>query len=145
MFPDECRKMNAPPDLRSRLVVDPRNIPARLDELRTLKDGWLDGGGLAPSAKGLDWLATALDEHFPDNLPLPYVYPVAEGGVQLEWPLKPQEVSLEIDFGQKSGEWHVLNIDTNAEELKSLNLAEEAAWSWVIKRLTELVGATQLD
>jgi hypothetical protein len=142
MFPDECRKMNAPPDLRSRLVVDPRNIPARLDELRTLKDGWLDGGGLAPSAKGLDWLATALDEHFPDNLPLPYVYPVAEGGVQLEWPLKPQEVSLEIDFGQKSGEWHVLNIDTNAEELKSLNLAEEAAWSWVIKRLTELVGAT---
>jgi hypothetical protein len=137
MSPGDSRKMNAQRYLRPRLIVDPQDIPARLDELRTLKDGWLDGSGLAPSAKGLDWLATALDQYYPDNLPLPYFYPVAEGGVQLEWPIKPQEVSLEIDLAQKSGEWHVLNIDTNAEELKSLNLADEAAWSWVIKRLTD--------
>lgn len=126
-------------------LLDPQDITARFEELKTLKDGWMDGRGLAPASDGLDWLADQIENQYSEKLPLPYIYPVAEGGVQLEWSLKPHEVSLEIDFNQKSGEWHALNLDTDNEEWQSLDLREEAAWRWVIDRLSEMAGATQRD
>jgi hypothetical protein len=113
-------------------VLDPQDISARIEELKTLRDGWLDGRGLAPSSADLDWLATTIESQYAEDLPLPYIYPVAEGGVQLEWSFKPQVVSLEIDFWQKSGEWHALNLATDAEESKSLDLNAEEAWKWVV-------------
>ena len=110
-----------------------------------MKDGWLDGRGVAPDRDGLDWLAGAIESRYPEDLPLPHVYPVAEGGVRLEWGVTPQEVSLEIDLDRKSGEWHALNLDTDAEEMKTLDLGDEAAWSWLIGRLTEMAGANPRD
>ena len=74
-----------------------------------------------------------------------YIYPVAEGGVRLEWSIGPQEVSLEIDLGRRSGEWHALNLDTGEDESRTLNLDDEAAWNGMIDRLTEMVGAAQRD
>ncbi len=126
-------------------VLDPQDIPARFEELRTLKNGWLDGQGVAPSTEGLEWLASLLDKDYPDKLPLPYVYPVAEGGVQLEWSLKPREVSLEIEFGSKRGEWHLLNLETKQEESRSMNLSDDAAWQWVFDRLMEVSGVSPSD
>jgi hypothetical protein len=126
-------------------LLDPQDIPARLEELKMLKDGWLDGRGSAPSAVGLDWLANVFEGRYSEDLPLPYVYPVAEGGVQLEWSLQRQEASLEIDLEQKRGEWHVLDLNTGQEESKQLNLAEETAWNWLIARLTGIAGVAQSD
>ena len=74
-----------------------------------------------------------------------YIYPVAEGGVQLEWSFTPQFVSLEIDFGQKYGEWHAINLSTDVEESESLNLNEAEAWKWVANRLASMVGASEHD
>ena len=45
------------------------DIPARLDEFRRMKGGWLEGEGVAPSLDGLDWLALTFERHFPDDLP----------------------------------------------------------------------------
>jgi hypothetical protein len=126
-------------------LLDPQDIPARLEELKVMRNGWLDGRGIAPHLAGLDWLADAIERRYSEDLPLPYIYPVAEGGVRLEWSIRPQEVSLEIDFSQKSGEWHALDLDTDVDELKTLDLGDEAAWNWMIGRLTELVGASQRD
>jgi hypothetical protein len=123
-------------------LLDPQDIPARIEELKAMTNGWLDGRGIVPDPAGLDWLASIIESRYSEDLPLPYLYPVAEGGVRLEWSVTPQEVSLEIDFSQKSGEWHVLNLDTDAEESKTLNLGDEATWSWLIGRLSEMVGAT---
>lgn len=63
-----------------RPALDPLDVRARLDDLRALSDGWLDGTGVAPPHAGLDWLASAFDRHFPDDLPLPHLYPTPEGG-----------------------------------------------------------------
>ena len=60
------------------------DIASRLEELKKIKDGWLDGAGQAPSHEGLDWLAGVLKDRYPDYLPRPYAYPVPDGGVQLE-------------------------------------------------------------
>ena len=68
-------------------ILDPNDVAARLDDLRGIKNGWLDGRGFAPSSQGLDWLARCFASYYPDALPPPYLYPTAEGGVQAEWSL----------------------------------------------------------
>lgn len=119
-------------------LLDPLDFPSQLEELRVLKNGWYDGKGQAPSTTGLDWLAEAFNQYYADSLPLPYVYPVAEGGVRLEWTLGPEEVSLEIDLLDCAGEWHSLNLETDDEEARPLKLDTKNDWDWMVKRLQAL-------
>jgi hypothetical protein len=49
-------------------LLDPNDIPFRLEQLKSLKDGWLDGRGIAPSPAGLDWLAGAIEARYPEDL-----------------------------------------------------------------------------
>jgi hypothetical protein len=107
-------------------VLDPLDIAGRVEELKRLRDGWLDGRGLAPSAAGLDWLAAALDD-----VPVPYLHPTAEWGVRAEWSVKPWELSLVIDLGAKAGRWHALNLDDDDERSEVVDLADPAGWVWV--------------
>jgi hypothetical protein len=123
-------------------ILDPMDVPARLDELRLLKDGWLDGDGIAPKPEGLDWLAQAFDQYFPDQLPLPFVYPTAEGGVSVEWPIGTNEISLEIDLAKHKGELHRLNTQTNQEEMTEINLKEEPGWRTVAEKIKSIIRAT---
>ncbi len=124
------------------MLLDPLDVTSRLEELKALKDGWLDGLGAAPSPDGLDWLARTFDAFYSDTLPLPYIYPVAEGGVRFEWSLTPHEISLEINFSERSGEWHSLDLVTDQEEYQSLNLDVQEGWDWLVDRLKELNGVT---
>lgn len=126
-------------------ILDPRDVSARLEELKAFKNGWLDGRGVAPQHAGLDWLAGAVESRYSEDLPLPYFYPVAEGGVRLEWSIGPQEVSLEVELSRKTGEWHALDLDTDEEESTAVDLDDEAAWDWMIGRLTGMVGARRRD
>lgn len=122
--------------------LEPLDFRLQLDELRTLKDGWYDGMGQAPPASGLDWLAESFDEYDPDISVLPYVYPVPEGGVRLEWTIGPYEATLEIDLNNRKGDWHLLSLETNEDEERSLELDNKDDWSWMAKRLQALSGAT---
>jgi hypothetical protein len=122
------------------MMLDPLDILARIQELKLLKHGWLDANGLAPPEAGLDWLATALRDRYPDTLALPCIYPTAAGGVQLEWSFDPEEISLEIDLAEQSGEWHSLNLQTGKEETESLTLVKEQNWVSLIDRLTKIAG-----
>ncbi len=120
--------------------LEPLDVTARLDEFRRLRDGWLEGKGVAPSHNGLDWLATTFDRYFPDDLPLPQIYPTAEGGIQAEWSLGSNEVSLEVDLSTHGGEWHRLDLVTDVEDLQVLELDNEGPWVWLIteiRRMTE--------
>lgn len=109
-------------------LLDPLDVSERLDELNKLNDGWLDGEGLAPNHEGLDWLSNCFNRCFPDDLPLPYIYPTAEGGIQAEWPLPPYDASLEISLMTHQGEWHCLNLNTCEEETYTFNLDDNSDW-----------------
>lgn len=115
------------------------DIPTRLDEFRDLKDGWLEGEGVAPSPDGLDWLTETFDRYFPDDLPLPYLYPTPEGGVQAEWSLSANEISLEVDLVTRQGAWHRLDMNTNADDARTLNLDDFEAWTWVVVEIRKMV------
>ena len=107
-----------------------------------MKDGWYDGRGLAPTAEGLDWLSWAFNEHYPDNVGLPSVYPVAEGGVRLEWSIGPRDISLEIDLQTRAGAWHALDLATDDEDVQLLNLNSKADWDWMVQRLLTQNGSS---
>ena len=119
-------------------LLDPLDIAIRLEELRLLKDGWLEGGGRALSHKGLDWLSRSFKQHYPEDLPLPYLFPTEEGGVQAEWSLGPKEVSLEIELSSRSGEWHTLDMETNEVSERTLNLEDAGDWKWLVEQIRQM-------
>ncbi len=125
------------------MILDPLDVTSRLEELKILKEGWLDGLGAAPPAVGLDWLASTFDAFYADALPLPYIYPLAEGGVRFEWSLAPHDISLEINLSERSGEWHCLDLETDQEEYRSLSLDAQEGWDWLVDRLTGLYGVIE--
>ena len=124
-------------------VLDPLDVPSRLDEFRELRDGWLDGEGVAPKPEFLNWLSEKFVQNYPDDLRLPHVYPTFEGGVQAEWSLLSHEVSLCIDPVARSGEWHVLHKHTNDEKTDAFNLAEDGGWMKLEQSMRELSKAPE--
>ena len=118
-------------------IHDPLDISARLRELRLLKDGWLDGQGVAPSEEGLDWLSQAFDQHYPEDLPLPCLYPTEEGGVEAEWQFGSRGDSLEIELSSYSGEWHALDMEANTVSERTLNLDDAEDWKWLVEQIRQ--------
>ena len=53
----------------------PLDATQRLNRLKAMKGGWPDGKGKAPDPAGLNWLSRELETRYPDDLPLPYLYP----------------------------------------------------------------------
>ncbi|WP_157092192.1 hypothetical protein [Thioalkalivibrio nitratireducens] len=108
---------------------------------RSLSHGWLDGThGRAPSASGLSWLTRQFETYYPDELPMPWIYPTAEGGVQLEWRSGDREITLDIDLDRQIGEWHGLDLSTGDESADNLDLSNSEGWSELGRRLCELGG-----
>ena len=120
---------------------DPLDIDGQLQGLKDLQDGWADGMqsaetwgtgyGKAPSLDELDWLAGQFSECYPADLTKPYIYPTPEGGVQAEWSLATNEISLEVDLKTHSAEWHCLNLDTGHCHERVLDLNTKDAWHWL--------------
>ena len=131
-----------------KVAHDPLDVGRRLDELKGLEDGWADGMqvasdwgsgfGKAPDSDGLDWLKCQFKSHFPQGFAKTYMFPTPEGRVQAEWPIVPNEASLEIDLETHSGDWHCINVDTDESYEKVLDLNTAGAWDWVVGQISDL-------
>ena len=77
----------------------------------------------------------------PDDLALPHVYPTVEGGVQAEWSISRREISLSVDPATREGTWHVLDMGTDSEEERTLDLTDDRAWTWVAEQIPALPEA----
>ena len=120
-------------------LLDPLDIESRLEELAELHDGWLDGKGLAPNHENMLWLGKAFDERFNPVLPLPYLYPTAEGGIQVEWSLADWQVSLEINLDSKSAQWQAFNLVTEECREQDWNLGNAECWQVLNQALQALL------
>ncbi|HXE55989.1 MAG TPA: hypothetical protein VN541_23385 [Tepidisphaeraceae bacterium] len=123
-----------------QVKVIPLDVSARLNELRALPPGWLEGGGAPPPGEGLDRLAAAFQTHFPDELPSPYLYPTETGGIQAEWQIGAVDVSLEIDLRAHAAHWHTLSMQTNQADSHDLDLNAEESWRWLASAIRRLAG-----
>ncbi len=118
------------------------DVGSRLDELRDLQDGWLDGEGVAPDHAGLDWLSGAFKRHYPDDLQLPHTYPTEEGGISLEWSFGTWNIDIEVDLEKHTGEWYAFDKDAkNCEEEKKLELDRPGDWKWVGERIRAIMDS----
>ena len=119
-------------------IIDNLDIGAQIDDLRLVEDGWLEGGGRAPAGMGLDWLLDVFDQHYPDEAPLPHLYPTETGGVQAEWSLGSREVTLEVDLETHDGEWHVLDLQSGDTQERVLDCGSDEDWKWLVEQITAL-------
>lgn len=118
--------------------LEPLDIAARIKEISELQDGWLDGKGHAPERSALSWLARSFEVNFDPDLPLPYLYPTAEGGVQAEWSVANWEVTLDIDLHHKTAEYQALHLATQKCNECVLNLSQQSAWQQLNDSLKQL-------
>jgi len=125
------------------VVIDPLDIRARVEELKLLRHCWLDGKGVAPPPAFLDWIAATFEERYPDDLRLPYLFPTPAGRVLAEWPLAPWSLTLEVDPDAKQGDWHALNLNTDDEDEKELDLNGADAWTWLAEQVRTMGGVAE--
>jgi hypothetical protein len=118
--------------------LDPLDIETRMEALAQLQDGWLDGKGRSPDRASLMRLAQGFDRAYDPDLPLPYLYPTAEGGVQAEWTLGDWEVSLEIALPGQTAQYQALNLKTGETQDLDLCLVEDGS-DW--PRLNQAIKA----
>ena len=122
-------------------LLHPLDVPARLDELRDMKDGWADGMqhpsdwgsgyGKAPAHEGLDWLSDKFTSEYPADLTPPYTYPTPEGGIEMEWDIGVNSVIFEIDLAAHQGDWLQFDEHSDDEDSQMLDLDDSASWAWI--------------
>ena len=122
---------------RSRLL-DPLDVPARLDEFREMSDGWLEGDGRAPDHAGLDWLSDSFERYYPKGIPLPHTYPTPEGGVEMEWSFGSQSVILEIDLEEQLGDWLRFDKESDEEDNYKLVMSDSTGWERIAAEIRQL-------
>lgn len=123
---DRMEKLHALDLIEDAVIIESNDPLARLDELRLLRVGWLDGRGVVPSAQEFDWVESFFRDQYPATLPTPFIYPTAEGGFQLEWRTGNQDISLEITPQNKTAELHGLNLRDGTDTYMELNLEAKA-------------------
>lgn len=121
-----------------KIIESPSDISLQLDTIRELEDGWLDGDGLAPSLSGIDWIESRLHRYLPADFPRPYLYPTESGGVQLEWSIESNEISIEVTLESRLGVWHQLNLQSKEDRERELNLEQSRDWEWIFRQINSM-------
>lgn len=116
-------------------LLEDFDVPARLEELSQLKQGWLDGEGTPPNIRGIEWLSKTFDENFNPTMPLPATFPTPDGGIQFEWSLDDWEASLKVDLQTHLATYEELELSSDSENAERLNLDMEDDW----QRLNQLL------
>ncbi len=125
---DQSGRIKAIDEIEQISILDPNDVLFRIEELKTLKDGWLDGKGRAPHEQQLDWFARDFEAYYPADLPYPFIYPTPEGGLQVEWSGPQIELSLEADLAKRAGTWHALDMQSDDEEHGNVDLSAADGW-----------------
>jgi hypothetical protein len=118
-------------------MLDPNDVAARCEELAQLKDGWLDGEGKAPTRERLKAFKHAWDAASTESLPLPYIYPTPEGGIQMEWRQGDWELSAEVELEKLTAELLAVNVATRVSKDADADLSTPAGWELVTRLVTQ--------
>lgn len=88
----------------------------RLDEIAQTPAGWYEEDNPAPDRRAVELMRTFVVMVTRDaGVPVPYLYPLPEGGVTAEWTRGDWEISATIDPGTLKLELHGINTVTDEE------------------------------
>ena len=122
-------------------ILDELDVTSRIEIISLLKDGWLNGEGIAPQKNLLKWFANSFEHNFSPDLPLPNIYPTPDGNIQAEWVFENQDISLLIDLEAKTSTLSLLNLSTETDVDYTLNLNDISDWESLNKELKNLIAA----
>lgn len=118
------------------VLLDALDINSRLEELSQLPDGWNNGEGKEINKKDLEWFADFFDTSYDTTLPLPYLYPTLDGGIQAEWVVQNEfDISITFDLENKVAYYHSLNIKADEVDDFSLNMTDLSFWDKINSKL----------
>lgn len=98
------------------------DVLARLEELKQMQAGWLDGVGEPVDTDLIENVENRIGRLVAfQNLPNPYTYPTLEGGLRLEWDI--DDWAIEVEF-EIDGTVNASAFKTSSDD------AFEQEWSW---------------
>ena len=117
---DRAQQLQRVDEVTAIELLDPLDPRVQLEKLKGLRDGWLDGEGVALSSALLARVENWLEDYLSEDTPLPRLYPTPEGGVEAEWLIGRLDVSVEFDEAAGIVEWHAMDLDTGEAEVKTI-------------------------
>lgn len=138
---DRTSKLKSIQNVEQITELDPLDVALRLDEFAQYKSGWLDGKGLAFEKAKLERLVTYFDRYYPDELPLPHLYPTAEGAILAEWTMDGWEISLEIDLTSLKADYQAFNVETGDAQETAIELNNDNGWGLLHHQLKQIERA----
>jgi hypothetical protein len=113
-------------------------LTSGIDALALLKDGWLEGNGVALKNGYLIWLSNEVTKAFPESLEYPAVVPTEDGNVVFEWIRPHARIELEVNFADEQLELYATNLKTNqfVEETYS-----QDGWADAFDKISSLLVA----
>jgi len=102
--------------------------------LKSLKDGWLDGEGLAPNKDAISKLLNKMAEYPHHKIPTPAIIPTPEGNVVLEWNKISSMPSVDINLST----WEAEFSDMGDNEM-SFDLSEDSEWDNLFNYLLDKI------
>lgn len=120
------------------ISVDETALRSRIEELKQLQQGWLDGSGEPLDSDQLEWLVECLVKHFHGPGLFPYLFPTPEGKVLLEWMIADCSVTLEIHLNNRHASWHSLNLLSNEVDESYYEIDHANAWKDIASRVKKL-------
>ena len=91
-------------------IVKNYTLTVRFDELAQLEDGWHYGEGIAPKGENFESIAKVLIDLYPENIPLPGIFPTQTGNLLLEWNAI-GDPSVDIDLNTMQASFHAFGQD----------------------------------
>jgi len=122
-------------------ILEDLDVPSRIEIISVLKDGWLNGEGIAPNADLLKWFSNSFELNFSPELPLPNIYPTPDGNIQAEWIIDKMDISLLVNLEDKTSKLNILNLSSEADENHELNLNEISEWDSLNSHLKIIIAA----
>jgi hypothetical protein len=115
-------------------------ISQQFADLANLPVGWLDGEGAAYDSKALDGLKALVEALVQSSgLPVPYIYPRVDGGVQAEWSGANVEVAANFAIDGASVELLATRLDNGTVREATIGVRESGGELRLAKFLDEVL------
>lgn len=118
-------------------IVPHYALTSAIDDLNNLKNGWLEGHGVAPRRLDLERLSDDLIEAFPPGLDYPAVVPTEDGNVSLEWIRPAARIELEVNFAGSRLELYATDVEADTFVDVSFDMKD---WAGAFEKITNLLG-----
>lgn len=139
---DRTQQLQRVDEVTAIELLDPLDPSVQLESFRQLRDGWLDGQGVALSQELLARIGTFFNDHLNDDAQLPRLYPTPEGGVEAEWLIGRLDLSIEFDEVNGHVEWHAMDLDTGETEEKSIDFDDAEALEDLGRMMARVISKT---